>query len=547
MPFYFLRKAFNFSFRFSFCVCLKVDAGSAKNDKNVEVYLPPLKFGDQRYFAPVIDRETLLTEYIVDLIWSSVVNYIPVSSLDGVFDIPQPVMDVRHQDTVIYFVKEAILNKIKEDIEPEPEPEEIKFRERRETKLGRDKEKEKEKEKKKPELPKAKFEIKLSGDSILAGEEVHSSAPENIKNIKKEIKFNDHHAVPLNPDTLSKITATLLDTPFEVQLRGIRLSEPQKDSARFFGYKKGDQNFGISSSKLDNEDTDILIAVTKIDAHTMAKNMSQLIRGEYSLFPPNVSVEELGREAVCNNDINHIKRPMRPHLVIPTHVVLEAQMTLEVSMGLVGCKAKKLTECFARLYCLVKQSATIMRILKKITEINDAILQSDSNDELLTGFALDVGNVVLLYVEGPSTGEILKIWEMTEDFYPDLKPVFSSSNRYFNRIYPLLSKVPFNVLKMYVPLSVILACPPIYALPALPFPTKSAVLKLGRLIAGKLRVAPLTSDMPSVAELKSLRLELCVAPKPVAASQTDGIISKGDFFYYFSLSISYHERKFNLA
>ncbi|CAH2982518.1 unnamed protein product [Chilo suppressalis] len=548
---------------------------NAKNDKNVEVYLPSMKFGDQRYFAPVVEREQTLIEYLVELIWSLVEKYIPASTIDGVFDVPKPVTDVRHQDTIMYYVKEAILNKFEKETEPELElePEEFKIKERRETKIGKDKEKEK--EKKRVEVPKVKFEIKLLGDSILAGvgrivpfenigdrpndlgefitiisstnlpaqddrpiifvnvdtltnlpaeylrklrisqvytrwvinKETHNSQPQNINIHKSDIKFNDHHALHFDPDAISKVTATLLDNPFEVQLRGIRSTNFQKDMARFFGYKKGDQSFGVSSSKFENEDLDVLIAVTKIDTHDMAKGMSNFIRGEYSLFPPRTSLVELEREPICSNDINHIKQPIYPNTIVPAHVILETQMSLEVSMGLVGCKAKKLTESFARLYCLVKDTEIIMTILKSITEINEGFLQCDMEDNVLTGFALDVGDVVLLYVEGPSNGQILKIWEMTEDFYPTIRPVFSSSNRYSSRIYPgvyiffritpscivlisqyilmlffsVLSKSPFNVLKMYVPLSVILACPPVYVRPALPFPTRSVSLNVTKL------------------------------------------------------------------
>lgn len=142
------------------------------------------------------------------------------------------------------------------------------------------------------------------------------------------------------------------------------------------------------------------------------------------------------REGICTNDINHIKAPVGPNLVVPPYVVLQAQMTLEVSVGFVGCKAKKLIDSFSRLFCLINDTECIMSILRVITDINEELLQANMKDEALTGFTLDAGSVVVLYVEGPSEGEILRVWDMTEDFHPRVKPVFSTSARYSTRIYP---------------------------------------------------------------------------------------------------------------
>lgn len=220
------------------------------------------------------------------------------------------------------------------------------------------------------------------------------------------------------------------------QLRGIRLPTITHDKPTFFGYQKGDHNFGFAyPPKIINEDTDILIAVTHIDARSLAKGLNGLVRGDYPLFPPRVAIENMEREGICTNDINAIRAPLRPRLYVPPDVILNAQMNLEVSMGLVGCKAKRLVPSFSRLYCLIDDSEIIMAILRKVTGINDEIAVAQSGG-LLTGFAIDTGSNVFFFIEGPRDGKILEIWEMTEDFYPKLKPVFSSSVRYSSRIYP---------------------------------------------------------------------------------------------------------------
>lgn len=71
---------------------------SARADKNEEAFLPPLQFGEKRYFGqvwPFIDsEETSLLNFIRELIWRGVVEHIPSSPLEGVFDVPQVVSGI---------------------------------------------------------------------------------------------------------------------------------------------------------------------------------------------------------------------------------------------------------------------------------------------------------------------------------------------------------------------------------------------------------------------------------------------------------------------
>lgn len=182
------------------------------------------------------------------------------------------------------------------------------------------------------------------------------------------------------------------------------------------------------------EEIDFLIATTEIDAKQLARGFNAFVRGEYSLSPLTVSVVELNREKICTNDINAIRAAVTPKIVVPAHLILEAHMTLEVSIGIVGCKPRRLISCFSRLYAILHNEDDVMALVTKITQINEKTTARRSN-ELLTGFAVDTGSACLIYVEGPRDGNILIIWEMTEDFYPRVKPLYSSSARYFSRIY----------------------------------------------------------------------------------------------------------------
>ncbi|KAI8421637.1 hypothetical protein MSG28_009634 [Choristoneura fumiferana] len=382
--------------------------------------------------------------------------------------------DVRHQDAILYHVKECILGRSVSEASVEEEAEvDVKSGATKATaKAPKDKE-----VKKKVEAPKVKFEMKLSGDTILAstgrlvpfetigdrppdlgeiivlvssnnlpasddlpivfvniealfgvpvdtfkklkisqlytkwslGGEEHCSEPQFFK-ANKELNFNDHHAVPLPCDVAFQIISDFLDTCFQIELRGIRYVQKSDDCPKFFGYDKEDRDFGIvAPKKPPNDETDIIIATTKIDVRSLAKGFNVLIRGEFDLYPPSLSVENIGREAVCSNDINGIRSPVKPEMVVQSYIILEAQMTLQVCMGFVGCRPHRLQRSYSRMFCLVKKTDVIMAMLRQVTELNDEIALSMLPDELLTGFSLDIGDTVIFYAEGLKDGAILKI------------------------------------------------------------------------------------------------------------------------------------------
>lgn len=182
------------------------------------------------------------------------------------------------------------------------------------------------------------------------------------------------------------------------------------------------------------EELDFLIATTEINAIQLAKGFNTVVRGEYSLYPLTATVVELNRKKTCTNDINAIRAPVEPNIVVPAHIILNAHMSLEVSIGVVGCKPRRLISCFSRLFAILYNEGDAMALVTEIKRINEETTVKRSN-ELLTGFAVDTGSACLLYVEGPRDGNILIIWQMTEDFYPRVKPLYSSSARYFSRIY----------------------------------------------------------------------------------------------------------------
>uniref|UniRef100_A0A2H1V3K0 SFRICE_026097 n=1 Tax=Spodoptera frugiperda TaxID=7108 RepID=A0A2H1V3K0_SPOFR len=548
---------------------ISVLSANAKAEKSPYIFFPPLQFGERRQFARVFDSEYPLKRYIWDLIWYRVVVYIPTTYLDGLFDTPYPVYGVRQQDAVLRQIQDAVLYR-----PPLVEVDNTSIK-RRSSKT--DKKKPEESNTKLevklsgdwilagvgrvvpfvstgnriPELGEVIALISTGNlpsyddlpiffanvtnlvdlplDHLLENNFTHiytrwvvadedrSSEQISLENITPgtKINFKDHHAVPLANATASDIMAIFLEEPFCIELRGIRIP-PETQKSNFFGYDKSDRDFATGiTPPIVNQDVDILIAQTKIDARAL-KKINGYVKREFSLFPPEPYIEPLEREGICTNDINAIRRKVKPDFVIQPNKILEAQMTLQVSIGLVGCKPHPVNLRYSRLYSLISDHGAIMVILRQITEINESLLLTGNNTGLLTGFALDTGDTVMLYVEGPKEGEILRVWERTADFYPIVKPLFSTSSNYIGRLYPelLLGAMPFNILKMFVPLSVLLGLTPIYARPALPLPTRAAVLKIGRLIGGRYSTVPCRRVMPTAMELKSFRLELCVAPRP---------------------------------
>ncbi|XP_063381318.1 uncharacterized protein LOC134667859 isoform X1 [Cydia fagiglandana] len=547
----------------------------AKNDKVPEVFLPRLMFGQQRYFAPVIGEEPSLDTFINDLIWQTVEGYIPVSYLDGLFDVPHPVTDVRHQDAVLHRVRESALSR---NLSEQSEPEVSSPTKKTLPNHG-----------KKAEA--AKFEIKLSGNNILAGagrqvafqsvgdrppelgeflvfissqnlpasddypilfvnidslfdvpaealkkyqishiytrwsmgEDTHDSEHQLIGK-KTTYDFNDHHVLPLPRDVAFKIVCGLMDDDFRIQLRGIRQAQKPYNDPSFFGYDNKDRLFATNAPpKFKHYETDFIIAETKINARSLGKGVSGVVQGEFALSPPNFAVKRLDRQAFCTNDQNGINLPVNPEQIVPSYVVLDAQMTLEVRIGYAGCRPQRSEKSYSRMICLISDQWLIMELLILVTDINRDLNSPNDSDDFLSGFAIDTGDTVIFYVEGPKDGVILQIWEKTGDYYPHSNPLFSSSVKYASRVYPELTFAGtpafFNIMKMFVPLSAVLACPPVYAKPCLPILARYAALKLGRLLSNKRwwRLGPPTSELPTGPELVSFRQELCTAPRPSQA------------------------------
>ncbi|XP_052741091.1 uncharacterized protein LOC112057926 [Bicyclus anynana] len=563
---------------------------NAKNDKNSEVLLPPLKFGERRYFGPVLEAEETNEQFIQKTLWNRVQEHIPASYLDGIFDTPFYTTDVRHQDTILSEVQESILSKCHavEDETFPAESEDILINKGKDTKNPKDK-------KKVVEEHKEKFAIFLSGDNILAGagrivafetigerpleqssiiviissnnlpaeddlpiifvnvetlhdipiqelkklrisqiftrwkigEQKHDSMKQNVK-LSNNIQINDHHTVPLQYSNASEITAFFLDNPFEIQeitfsnfplfkICGHQSKSTQHNGS-LFGNNKNDLNFGYAlPSKTHNPrlDEEVVIAVTKIDASSLAKQTNGFVRGEFCVYPLKSSLVDKDRKDNCTNDVNGIKQPIEPDAIIQPSVILKAQMTLDASIGVVGCRPHRLTRRYLRFYCCARDSQASNSLLQKILEINRNAVASEDINDLLTGFALDTIDEIVFYVEGQKDGPILIVATLSES-YPEMSSLYSCSDLHVDRIYTdmLSSDTPFYVLKMLVPLNTLLACPQVYVKPSLPLPTKSALLKIGRLMASKFNIAPYKSEMPTNEELNSFRLELCVPSRP---------------------------------
>lgn len=151
--------------------------------------------------------------------------------------------------------------------------------------------------------------------------------------------------------------------------------DPKENGAKLFGYDKNDRLFDKSiPPKTIVPEPDIIIAHCKINLKSLSKGISGFVNGEYALYPPKSSIVPSCRELFCTNDVNSIKGSVKPEFIIPISVVLEAQMTLEASLGLVGCTHRKLQSAFSRLYSSITDNDAAMSILSLVTNINDDLV-----------------------------------------------------------------------------------------------------------------------------------------------------------------------------
>ncbi|KPJ19867.1 hypothetical protein RR48_07466 [Papilio machaon] len=325
-----------------------------------------------------------------------------------------------------------------------------------------------------------------------------------LQNVTTDIKvlFNDNHVIPIDKSLIIDLFNALMDNAFDVQLRGIRKNPKMENIQNLFSIQSNNTPSG--SMNVNNEE-DILIAGTRIDVRELSKGSNKVISGEFSLYPEHTDISNLRSD--CTNYINDICSMQKNKNGFQPHIVLDSQMMLELSIGLLGCEIH-LWKSYSRLYALAKSAKVAYDVLENIEELNQ---RTRSKEHYLTGFYLDTGDKHFIFIEGEKNKDIIKLWEEIEDYYPNVICNFSSSDTFLERIYPemVTSNRPFDVLKMRVSLSSLLACPPVYALPTLPLPSRTAMIKISQIISGKLSKTPSRRDMPTASELRSFKLELC--------------------------------------
>ncbi|XP_013133166.1 PREDICTED: uncharacterized protein LOC106099243 isoform X2 [Papilio polytes] len=489
---------------------------NARNDKDFFVLIPPLEFGELRYFGKIVESgDDGVIKSIINSIWKNVIKHIPASCFDGEFDTPLLVSDVRHQDAILGFIRETMLSS-KLQI----------------NNIGGSGDLSHLKDKGKKSSPESEsYKLKISGEVILAGsgrlnrllEVGHRSTLHgrilavvsasnlpaqddlpimfvNIKNLEgvpinefkkagihqiytrwkvgktehdsvllnvttnTKYQFNDNHVIPIEKSLIVDIFNALMDNGVDVQLRGLRRIQKKENLQNFFSTQSNGTSSG--SLNIDIED-DLFIASTRIDVRELSKGSNKVISGEFSLYPEQT--EFLNLKSDCTNYVNDISMH-KNKIGFQPHVVFNSQMMLELSVGLLGCEIS-LSKCFSRLYVLVENAKVACDVLENIEEINQVI---HTKENYLTGFYLDTGDKQFIFVEGEKNKDIVKLWEEIESYSSNVKCNFSSSDTYLERIYPemVTSNRPFDVLKMRVSLSSLLACPPVYALPVLPLPSR---------------------------------------------------------------------------
>ncbi|XP_068617454.1 uncharacterized protein [Battus philenor] len=534
----------------------------ARNDKSFLILIPPLNSGQLRYFAKVLEKPNEnVVQSIMELIWNQVSLFIPATFSDGGFDTPEPVSDIRHQDSILNYVKETVLS-VNENLIGDIG--EIANQKEKGKKIG-------------TEAESSLYKLKLNGDIILAGSgrtnrfvqvgqcstlqgqvlaiistsnlpapddlpimfvninkltvgdkkrskikivisfsqiythwnvgtTEHDSKPQSLTE-ETTAQFDDHYTIPIDTSKVHEIFYVLMDNCFEIQLRGIKEFKKTENPAKFFNIE--DKVLSVRPLNNDEENLDVVLACTRIDIQELSRGTNKLICGEFSLYPNQTKLPDL--KSNCTNYINGIRALEKPDIGLQPYVVLKAQMTIEISVGLLGCEIRVSKNCFSRLLCYINKRVTAHYLLDKIQEMNESILIRPKGENLLTGFSLELGDKIIIFLEGEKNKGIIRFWEIAGSLYPDVETVFSSSDTHLERMYPemVTSNIPFDVMKMHVSMSTLLACPPVYVHPALPVPARTALLKIGQIVTRKLNKIPSRYEMPTAAELRSFKLELC--------------------------------------
>ncbi|XP_041979891.1 uncharacterized protein LOC121733642 [Aricia agestis] len=541
-------------------------SANARNDKNTEACLAPLRFLELAYFGRVLGKVESLEQYVRDFIWERIEPYVPSSHWDGPFDTPVCVTDLKHQNKILELIREIVGKKEADEQFDETDTSRVTLKSDTKKSSGRKSRSGKSskltsKSKKSLDLLKQKYELRLPGTTILAGigqvvpfdsigpkgsdmGEVlcvvsSNNLPANedmpiifvvIKNLvgipledlrllgitqlfltyricdeiycteKRELQklnyvvFNYYNAVPLPPEVASMITSNFLDNPFEVEIYGV--STP---------------NLFETLATIKSED--IPIGVTKIDASQLAKGPNCAIKGEYFVNPFVEKIEyKLESEEEINQTDNKVPRIVTRMPTVPSFIVLKANMSLDVTIGVAGCRPKPKT-VYSRLYCLISNSDVSKCFTKRVSATNENIALTGSKEESLTGFSVDVGDHAIVYVEGPQKGPIGDIVKFSFNF-PEMKVLFSMEDKYSTRLYPEISSstLPFVCLTMRFPIYVLLKNSDVYVRSDISMPARKALLKIGCLVSCNLKLVPNKSDMPTFEELESFKHELCHLP-----------------------------------
>lgn len=207
---------------------------------------------------------------------------------------------------------------------------------------------------------------------------------------------------------------------------------------------KADCNCNFVKKINDSIEVDELIACTKINTQQFFYQPNKMISGEFWFFPERLVFTNLQRD--CTNHINAIRSSERHKQFFSSYITLNTYMLLDISIGLLGYETNISRDCFSRLFCFCIKENTPYNILKKITEINETALISLSRENILTGFFLDMGDSLFVFVEGQKDKDIIKVWEMTESFDSPVKSFYSSSDIFLERIYPGALNVFFYLI-----------------------------------------------------------------------------------------------------
>ncbi|XP_030755396.1 uncharacterized protein LOC115881837 isoform X2 [Sitophilus oryzae] len=358
------------------------------------------------------------------------------------------------------------------------------------------------------------------------------------KPIDKTIYFDESHIYFTNHLPKIKLLEYLDSRRFIVEIYGVKRYVTSDITPKIFGENHWDKNIAKVYPNIPKDYTKqfeesqpdyVLLGYCSYDLSSLLRNVwdfrgiAQIHSKECTNFR-NISIKNQVPEpytrslpvntinlANINTELNSSFKP-----VLREWLLMEKGTSLTVEVYLLSPQAPSLVlhqipNTYKRLMLIALKKQVATQFLSKIWDHNQRIMcQKLDESDLITGFIIDNGNDVIIYIEGLSTGFILNLWnDLNLSNSRQMKIFFNTDQAYENRLYNICSSsCSFYTVILKVPLQHIFKDRRVYVKGNAPLLCWKAITRLHLLLHSQTLTSMLRYELlPSIEELCSLNLE----------------------------------------